>query len=314
MSTIKFGEGSESGMQTKVWGPVGWVFLHCIVQNYPWNPTPRQKSEYKKFLSAIASVLPCRYCRESFAQYISEKDTLLNDKSLKNRKTLTFWLYKMHNKVNRKLGVPPSHWPSFEAVWKRYESYRAKCTKTVENENKKGCITPLHGKKKKCVLNIVSVQPDGNQRQSTSSFGIKGVFKTVLKAPGRMIKPYSLKLDSKLLDGLISTTNRDIVDRNKLITEAKSQLRELNAMKKNVGPFRKEDYYEMHLAEQTLKKYINQQKNLVKQLRGITSGLRERKRLTNIQRAVYKRDTLMDRLTGRSYRVKMPGDNRKKNK
>ena len=34
---------SKNGMQTRVWGPAGWVFLHCIAQNYPQSPTPEQK-------------------------------------------------------------------------------------------------------------------------------------------------------------------------------------------------------------------------------------------------------------------------------
>ena len=27
-----------NGMQTRVWGPAGWLFLHCIAQNYPMDP------------------------------------------------------------------------------------------------------------------------------------------------------------------------------------------------------------------------------------------------------------------------------------
>jgi len=302
---IKFGEGGETGMQTKVWGPAGWIFLHSIVQNYPWNPTPQQKIYYRRFLSDVGQVLPCRYCRESYQKFAED----LNDKALQNRKTLTKWLYNLHNKVNKKLGIPKSQWPSFDAVWRRYESYRASCKKTPENEKKKGCITPYSGSKKKCVVKIISAEKKPPVTQ-TSEFGMrpkifKRTVKNVAKIPKRLFAPIKLKQDVKIIDNLIGKTSREISGRKELITESKRQISNIIGMKKNTGPFRMEDYYELDQTQKRLNNYINNQTKLIEQLEGIKKSLRERKRLTNIQRAVYKRDSLKDRLTGKSYEVKL---------
>jgi len=243
MSKVKFGEGANTGMQTNVWGPAGWVFLHCIVQNYPWNPTLKQKTQYKKFLSAIACVLPCKYCRDSFAQYVSEKDSRLDDKSLKNRKTLTLWLYKIHNKVNRKLNVPQSHWPSFEAVWRRYESYRAKCAKTVENEKKRGCITPYSGRKKKCVIKIISA----NQTKA-SAFGIRPRFiktaiKKTVKLPVTVIRKtvntpriMKIKHDIRVMDKIIKRSSKNIQTRVDSLRQTKRKLELIEHAIKHARP------------------------------------------------------------------------------
>lgn len=144
---------SNSGMMTKIWGPPGWVFLHCVVMGYPSKIDKKDKNhikrmkETKKFFESMAYILPCRYCRESYQQYIKE---LPIKKHLKTRKKLAKWLYDIHNKVNKKLDVKEN--PSFKSIYDRYESYRATCTKTVKVE--KGCIHSKHGSPKKCIINI----------------------------------------------------------------------------------------------------------------------------------------------------------------
>jgi len=160
---LKPTKGDDTGMQTRVWGPAGWLFLHCIAQNYPWEPTIEQKKYYLNFFKLVGNVLPCRYCRESYQQFIKEQDTLLNNKVLESRKTLVNWLYLIHNKVNAKLEV--NNIPSLKEVTDRYESYRSKCKKTPEKQNniKKGCLDPLKGLRKRCFINIENVDSDGNK-------------------------------------------------------------------------------------------------------------------------------------------------------
>ena len=62
---------SKNGMQTRVWGPAGWIFLHCIAQNYPEEPTIEQKEHYRSFFRLVGTVLPCAYCRDSYNEYIN---------------------------------------------------------------------------------------------------------------------------------------------------------------------------------------------------------------------------------------------------
>jgi hypothetical protein len=127
----------NSGILTAVWGPHLWPALHAITFGYPVEPTEEQKEQYKIFFQSLAHVLPCKYCRESYSYYIISEPTILNLDVLKNRSTLTKWLYDLHNRVNDKLGVKYN--VTYDDIINKYESFRAKC---IPNSN--GCNMPLN--------------------------------------------------------------------------------------------------------------------------------------------------------------------------
>jgi hypothetical protein len=171
----------DNGMMTKVWGPAGWLFLHCITFGYPYaiNLNNKdhigKKEDYYNFFYYLGKVMPCRYCRESYQDFFKELDL---NKSLNNRKDITKWLYDIHNKVNHKLGVPKCDIPSFEEVVSRYEQYRAKCKKTTDEERdlnaKKGCITPADGTPRRCVVKVVPFNKGDITRRDNSNFSSIG--------------------------------------------------------------------------------------------------------------------------------------------
>jgi hypothetical protein len=150
--------GDDTGIQTNVWGPAGWLFLHSIAQNYPWKPTEDQKKWYMSFFKSIGNVLPCRYCRESYIKFINEPDTNLNVSVMESRKLLVHWLYNVHEKVNKKLNKRGA---TLKSVWNRYESFRSKCTKSPEKVVKKGCFDPMKGHRKRCIIKVVSFGKKG---------------------------------------------------------------------------------------------------------------------------------------------------------
>jgi hypothetical protein len=127
---------ANNGLITKIWGPHLWGALHAISFGYPINPTKEQKENYKNFFIFLQHVMPCRYCRESYSQFIKEEGTLLNDDIFINRDSLTRWVYNLHERVNKKLGV--NYGVSFDTIRDRYESFRAKC-----DPNMPGCVMPL---------------------------------------------------------------------------------------------------------------------------------------------------------------------------
>ena len=43
--------GDDMGMQTRVWGPAGWLFLHSIAQNFPHHPDKAKKKFYFNFFN-----------------------------------------------------------------------------------------------------------------------------------------------------------------------------------------------------------------------------------------------------------------------
>ena len=148
---------SGDGMLTSVWGPSMWHSLHTISFNYPTNPSKEQKKNYLDFFMSLKNVLPCKYCRINYVKNI--KSVPLNMKTMKNRYSLSKWLYELHEEINRLLGKKSNL--SYDEVQQRYENFRARCTKKeIKNKIKKtkkekGCVNPLHGRKTKCIIRII---------------------------------------------------------------------------------------------------------------------------------------------------------------
>ena len=171
-------------MLTNVWGPSLWHFLHIISFNYPLEPTNKQKQYYKKFVLSLEHILPCKYCRINFKKNM--KSLPLTYSVLKNRYTFSKYMYDLHELINSMLGKKSNL--SYDDVRDRYEHFRARCSsksnktsknnksnnsnnnsnnsnnklnKTRRKSNKnskkkeKGCIDPLYGSNKKCILQIV---------------------------------------------------------------------------------------------------------------------------------------------------------------
>lgn len=153
-------DNKQNGMITKIWGPPGWLFLHSVTFGYPDEITTENSyrvKHYQDFFNNLGYVLPCKYCRDSYNEYL---DKLPVEYFLKSRKDLSRWLYLIHNKVNDKLGVPDCDIPTFEEVEEKYEQYRAKCKQTTSQERSerliKGCVIPENGIKKKCLISVVN--------------------------------------------------------------------------------------------------------------------------------------------------------------
>lgn len=137
------GSNANNGMMTSIWGKNGWIFLHSITFGYSLEPTQDQKNNYRQFFESLADVLPCKYCRNSYKQFITTGDTKITDDVFKNRDSLTEWLYNIHEKVNNKLGV--NYGLTLADVKAKYESFRAQCS-TKPSKEEKGCVTPLNKK------------------------------------------------------------------------------------------------------------------------------------------------------------------------
>lgn len=152
---------SSDGMLTYVWGPSMWHTLHTISFNYPVNPDKETRKKYYEFYSTLKNVLPCRYCRINLINNM--KKVPLNMKTMKNRDTLSRWVYRLHEEINTMLGKKSGL--SYKDVRERYEMFRARCIDDTEGKKKKkimktrkresGCTKPLYGVRSKCVLSIV---------------------------------------------------------------------------------------------------------------------------------------------------------------
>lgn len=122
----------ENGLISKIWGNPGWTFATAVAFGYPQHPTKEQRENYQLFFENLGNVLPCGYCRDSYHETIHRDPTRLSADVMRNRDTLTRWLYDVHSDINRKLGM--DYATSYQDMVNLYESFRANCQrKTAES-------------------------------------------------------------------------------------------------------------------------------------------------------------------------------------
>ena len=93
---------------------------------------------------------------------------------MENRATFSVYIYKLHELINKMLGKKSGL--SYADVRERYEHFRSRCAKSLEElkreheealeRGEKGCTEPLYGEKSKCILKIVP------QNHSDETFSI----------------------------------------------------------------------------------------------------------------------------------------------
>ena len=108
-------------MNTTFWGPSGWQMLHTLTFIYPNSPSFSDKVKMRDFMYSLSYILPCKYCRLSFTKYIK---SLPIDNYLDYRQLIIVWLYKIHNKINKKLrilGFCKHSNPELSNIIKHYE-------------------------------------------------------------------------------------------------------------------------------------------------------------------------------------------------
>lgn len=149
---------SNNGFQTNVWGPMAWIFLHMITLNY----SPDRKKDTYMFLKSLKGVLPCGACRKNFKEIINSSNSKykLTLEKLKSRKTLSWWLFTVHNKVQdgiysrskkeRDRPIYKDTKKDYKIAMSKLEPMRAKCYK-----NSYGCTIPLKGEKKRSEIHIL---------------------------------------------------------------------------------------------------------------------------------------------------------------
>ncbi len=102
-------------MDTKFWGPSGWKLLHTLTFTY----RPACRVAMRDFLTTLPFILPCKFCRASLTTYMC-----VDPPDLTSADTLSRWLWRIHNAVNKKLrdqgqGIPPD--PTYASVKRHFE-------------------------------------------------------------------------------------------------------------------------------------------------------------------------------------------------
>ena len=114
-------------MDTTRWGPDGWLLLHSIAYCYTF-PKPgdceASPAIYKRFFCSLQHILPCVYCRRSYAQYMREIP--IAPYLDPEHPQLFQHVYMIHNRVNGKLrgqGYLSRPDPSYLSVYRKFKKF-----------------------------------------------------------------------------------------------------------------------------------------------------------------------------------------------
>lgn len=108
-------------MQTDIWGGSEWDSMTYKAYASPEIFTDEDKEKYKKYYMLNATILPCKLCQVSILKIMSY---IQIDLFLDGRYGLCYWIFVLHNLVNRKLEKPLAN---LTDVVFRFESARARC-------------------------------------------------------------------------------------------------------------------------------------------------------------------------------------------
>uniref|UniRef100_A0A6C0IWE8 thiol oxidase n=1 Tax=viral metagenome TaxID=1070528 RepID=A0A6C0IWE8_9ZZZZ len=97
-------------MESKIWGPSGWFFLHSITLNYPDNPNNYQKKIFHDFFNILPAVLPCDICKKNLKNKIEKYPIRFH---LDSKQQLTKWLVTIHNMSNIETKSPTISYKTF---------------------------------------------------------------------------------------------------------------------------------------------------------------------------------------------------------
>lgn len=102
------------GVDPKIWGPPLWFVIHTVALSYPRRPSPRQKTQMKRFFQELKDHLPCHYCQKHFAKELESVPASV----FASRDSLFEWTVKFHDKVSDRTHNPqPRH---SVAYWRQY--------------------------------------------------------------------------------------------------------------------------------------------------------------------------------------------------
>jgi hypothetical protein len=112
-------------MDTRFWGPSAWCLFHLIAaEERHMDPTA-----VGRWFELMEFVLPCKFCRASFHQYVRLEP--LPPNAIRDRDRMSRWMYNIHNRVNGKLrgqGLLTKANPTWSSVrTKYYEMQRTLC-------------------------------------------------------------------------------------------------------------------------------------------------------------------------------------------
>lgn len=88
-----------AAMITRIWGPCAWRIYHGLSHVSGVRVAPLVQD----FVHLMGVVMPCKYCRESYVQFVDEMTARQSLHSVVADGNFAEWCYYLHERVNNKL-------------------------------------------------------------------------------------------------------------------------------------------------------------------------------------------------------------------
>lgn len=90
-------------LDSSIWGPHYWYFLHAVTLTYPLHPNSVVKKKYYDFVHSIPLFIPVPEMSKTFSNLLDEYPIT---PYLESRKSFVSWMHFIHNKINVLLEKP----------------------------------------------------------------------------------------------------------------------------------------------------------------------------------------------------------------
>ena len=87
-------------LDSKIWGPNYWFFLHTAAMSYPVTPNDTVKKKFYEFIQNFPLFIPDPKISASFTTIL---DTYPVSPYLDSKDSFVRWTHFIHNKINKKL-------------------------------------------------------------------------------------------------------------------------------------------------------------------------------------------------------------------
>lgn len=114
-------------LDSKIWGPHYWFFLHTIAMTYPVRPNGVTKKKYYEFIQNMPLFIPVESMSGDFSRLLDQYPV---EPYLDNRESFIRWTHFIHNKINEKLEKPKISLNDFYV--KYYDEYKSTDIKQKE--------------------------------------------------------------------------------------------------------------------------------------------------------------------------------------
>ena len=107
-------------LDSKIWGPNYWFFLHTAAMSYPVTPNDTVKKKFYEFIQNFPLFIPDPKISASFTTIL---DTYPVSPYLDSKDSLVRWTHFIHNKINKKLEKDVISLEKFyTSYYKQYET------------------------------------------------------------------------------------------------------------------------------------------------------------------------------------------------